>query len=118
MSGEEIPSTQVTGPREGVAYGFWLIVVGLVTVTACFALAVLRYGGSSQDVAVALGPVTGVVGSLVGAYFGVKAGADGRREAEQRRSEAEQLATRLAAEASPEVARKVLDTPPSARLAA
>jgi hypothetical protein len=52
------------------AYGFWLVVIALVLVTAAFIVTVLHY--KPADAVTVMGVLTGIVGALVGAYFGVR----------------------------------------------
>src|SRR3954452_8183624 len=53
------------------AYGMWVILAGLAAMTAVTVVALLRYSEPTAIVT-ALGPVTGVIGTLVGAYFGLR----------------------------------------------
>jgi hypothetical protein len=87
-----------------------VVVVGLTTVVAAFALAVLHYAKSS-DVSTALAPLTGVVGTIVGAYFGLQVGSQGTAASEARRAQADDQAKALAAVAPPEDALRILGTP-------
>jgi hypothetical protein len=105
------------GAQEGRVHdarwaGLVVVVVGLTTVVAAFALAVLHYGKSS-DVSTALAPLTGVVGTIVGAYFGLQVGAQGTAASEARRTQADNQAKALAAVAPREDALRILETAPS-----
>jgi hypothetical protein len=58
------------GRREG-PYAMWVILAGLAAMTVVTIVALVRYPDPTAIVT-ALGPVTGVVGTLVGAYFGLR----------------------------------------------
>src|SRR3954468_23081033 len=52
-------------------YGMWVILAGLGAMTIVTIGALVRYSDPTAIVT-ALGPVTGVIGTLVGAYFGLR----------------------------------------------
>ncbi len=52
-----------------------------------------------------------VVGTIVGAYFGLKVGSQGREEADEQRKIATAKVERLAAELSPEQAKRAMSEP-------
>src|SRR3954469_4181048 len=52
-------------------YAMWVILAGLVAMTVVTGVALVRYSEPTAIVT-ALGPVTGVIGTLVGAYFGLR----------------------------------------------
>jgi hypothetical protein len=49
----------------------YVVLAGIVAVTAVTVVAVFRYDDAAMIVT-ALGPVVGVIGTLVGAYFGLR----------------------------------------------
>lgn len=58
-------------PPPQTAWGAWVVIAGLLAITAIFVVAVLHYKKAS-DVATAVGAASGVIGALVGAYFGIR----------------------------------------------
>ncbi len=90
-----------------IKYGFWIVLLGLVLVAAVFLAAIAKWS-AAQDVAAAVGSVTGIIGTMVGAFFGVQVGSAGKEKAETARNEAENKAFRLAAALSPDVAAKIM----------
>src|SRR5579863_1080955 len=73
------PATVVKGQA---AWGAWIIISGLLTITAIFGLALLRFD-TAADVATAVGSVSGVIAALVGAYFGIRGASLGQAQAMQ-----------------------------------
>jgi hypothetical protein len=57
--------------RKDGPYAMWVILAGLGAMTAVTIGALVRYPDPTAIVT-ALGPVTGVIGTLVGAYFGLR----------------------------------------------
>ena len=80
-------------PRSEGPYALWVILAGIGAVTVVTIAALVRYADPAAIVT-ALGPVTGVIGTLVGAYFGLR----GSSLAQQHASRAE---TARAAAAAP-----------------
>ncbi len=53
------------------AYAMWVVLAGIGSVAVVTIVAILHYNAAA-DLVTALGPVTGVIGTLVGAYFGLR----------------------------------------------
>jgi hypothetical protein len=58
-------------PSKDGPYGMWVILAGLMTLTVVTLGAFFRFT-RPDDIANALGPIIGVIGTLVGAYFGMR----------------------------------------------
>jgi hypothetical protein len=58
-------------PQKEGPYAMWVILAGLAAMSAVTIGALIRYPNPTAIVT-ALGPVTGVIGTLVGAYFGMR----------------------------------------------
>lgn len=63
-------------------YAMWVIMAGLAAMTVVTLAALFRYSNPSAIVT-ALGPVTGVIGTLVGAYFGLRGSSLAQQHANQ-----------------------------------
>lgn len=77
--------------RRDAPYAMWVIIAGLSAMTLVTIAALVRYP-SPTAIVTALGPVTGVIGTLVGAYFGLR----GATLAQQHATAAEVARTRAA----------------------
>ncbi|MDA0165830.1 hypothetical protein OM076_36525 [Solirubrobacter ginsenosidimutans] len=60
-----------TSPPKDGPYAMWVILAGLTAMTAVTLGALIRYPNPTAIVT-ALGPVTGIIGTLIGAYFGMR----------------------------------------------
>lgn len=92
------------------AYGFRVVLVGLVVVLVGFLVALSKADRTSISAVYA--GLTGVTGTLVGAYFGLQAGQSGRDKSDDERQKANTLAVQLAAAAHPDVATPIVGKPP------
>jgi hypothetical protein len=57
-------------PKDG-PLAMWVILAGLAAMTVVTLAALIRYD-QPEAIVTALGPVTGIIGTLVGAYFGLR----------------------------------------------
>jgi hypothetical protein len=89
-------------------YGFWVIIAGFVLVAGVFVAAIMKWA-KAADVTMAVGSITGFVGTAVGAYFGFNAGSAGKGKAESRASKAEERVMHLAGMLEPAVAKGILE---------
>lgn len=93
------------------AYAFWLIVIGISSVTVIFVTTMIVFQGQFEqatEVLTGLASVFGVIGTLIGAYFGVKASGDAREAAESARRRSSAVTSKVLARSQPEVAEAAL----------
>ena len=76
---QDVAAKKPDGP-----YGMYVVLAGLLAVTTVALAAIFHYSTATQ-VVTALGPVTGIIGTLVGAYFGLR----GSSLAQQKAADAE-----------------------------
>jgi hypothetical protein len=86
-SGDSTTTTTKEGP-----YGMWVILAGLAAMTIVTVAALVRYDAAT-DIVTALGPVTGVIGTLVGAYFGLRGSSLAQQHANSAELERAKMAT-------------------------
>jgi Zn-dependent protease len=58
-------------PRRDAPYAMYVILAGLFATTAVALSSIFHYADAT-DAVTALGPITGIIGTLVGAYFGLR----------------------------------------------
>ena len=85
------PADEPPGRKDG-PYGMYVVLAGILAVTAVALAAIFHYSTATQ-VVTALGPVTGIIGTLVGAYFGLR----GSSLAQQKAADAEAQRAKSAA---------------------
>src|SRR4051812_14965426 len=84
-------TTTTTTTKEG-PYGMWVILAGLAAMTIVTVAALVRYDAAT-DIVTALGPVTGVIGTLVGAYIGLRGSSLAQQHANSAELERAKMAT-------------------------
>lgn len=104
------------GALVGTAGGVVVVIIGVGAVVT-IASASLGTVPDSEKATVATAAFS-VLGTVVGAYFGLRVGSQGKQEADEQRAVATAKVERLAAELSPEQARRAMSEPEFAVAAA
>jgi hypothetical protein len=66
----DTPQTPHAPAKDG-PYAMYVIIAALAAMTAITVTAIFHFA-SATDIVTALGPVTGIIGTLAGAYFGMR----------------------------------------------
>jgi hypothetical protein len=97
------------GTFVGAAGGVVVVIIG-VGALGTIATASLGTVPDGEKATVAAAAFS-VLGTIIGAYFGVRVGSQGKREADEQRNLATAKVERLAAELSPDQARRAMSEP-------
>jgi hypothetical protein len=88
-------------------YGLIAVIVGIAAVLIICLYAMVHWQ-SAADVATAISPVTGIIGTIIAAFFGVQVGASGKQRAEDQRDKVQAQNGALLGMLPPEQYEKVL----------
>jgi hypothetical protein len=98
-------------PSAKPAYSFWLVAIGIASVSVIFLMTVGVFRdefSEATEVLSALASVFAMIGTLTGAYFGVKASSDARQTAEDARQQSVAVSHAVLARSEPHAGEEAL----------